>query len=181
MVIQKKGLIPIARSAEKLLEVTQIAERASRAPHIEAELDLPDATTSFFFLRTYLYATESVKNFQLKIVEAKNDDCPIGFTTGQEGVIQEFVLYPDALPAWKADTVRDRVHQEYQLNPGVTSDTWSMALRGRTHGDAGMIRMTASCLAMQDDALLPIPVRVTVTDKAAAQLRGKSSFRSFTC
>lgn len=171
----------LAEWRQRRIEKSQ--DHINNIPQVRASLDTKynSGLPNDFLLRFILLAKEPVTDLQVRIIESKNDDCPIGFTPGDSWVEPEFVRTPDVKPAWEMDHVRYRVRQPDDVPSAITfNETWQMESRGRDHRDPEMVKMTVICRSAETGKPWYLDLPIEISDKARAQLKGSSArFRSF--
>jgi len=144
--------------------------RTERVPRLSAQLDSWGEGSTGFRLSVWLESPEPLARLRVVIREARNLDCPLGFSVGQDGVANE--LPPDLdlegiLPAWKNDTARPIAGCADRIAPGNAA-IWMMETRrdARTSAGAGGIRLKVLAWAERDDEHWELPLPVTLTDRA---------------
>jgi hypothetical protein len=109
---------------------------------------------------------------RVTIAEARENECPLGFTPGQTGVEQH--PEQDSLPpGWRNDPLRHEAAWTEQVLPGEAA-TWQMAFREqlrRQRAGPESIRFRAECTAVAGGKSWQVPVPVTVNGQAERELR----------
>jgi len=163
------------KTFEAQREQLELARRDSlrmRTPTLRGELGLRQPGGATFVLKIGLISPEPVASVQMTIVNL--DDCPVGFTTGQEGV--ETWPEPESLPpGWRHDTTRHVARRDELLVPGAHT-LWVMAYRKAEfeRGEcSGELSLRAEGTFMSREAW-SAQVAVTVTDGARQRLSAAS-------
>lgn len=150
------------------LRVARADSARMRIPVLSAELDLMEPGGARFLLKVRLSSPEAIPG--MRLVVASPHKCPIGFTTGQEGVEP----WPDAdsLPdGWQNATARPEARLDTPLLPGAYAQ-WAMEFRKQHFqlgdGSAGLTLRAEGELASGEPWSVPVPV--TATEGAASRL-----------
>lgn len=144
--------------------------RSERVPRLTAQLDCWGPGSTGFRLSVWLESSEPLLRLRVVLREARNVDCPVGFTIGQNGVANELPEEPGLqgiLPAWESDTLRPIADWDERIAPGNAA-IWAMELRRSAHASAGAdgIRLKVLAWAEVDDETWEQPLSVTLTDRA---------------
>jgi hypothetical protein len=148
--------------------------RIERVPILSARLDCWGSGQSGFGLSVWLESPEPLAKVRVVIREARNQDCPLGFDRGQNGVATQLPPALEAegiLPAWGKDTLHPMADWDDGMAPG-TAAFWKMDLRRCADVSAGAdgVRFKALAWAERDDQHWELPLPVSMTSRARASI-----------
>jgi hypothetical protein len=166
--------------SQRMAAIEEDRRSAERVPRLSARLENWGNAQDHFVLSVRLESPEALSRVKVVVQEARNQDCPVGFSRGQNGVSNE--LPPDLelegiRPAWQAETLHPLADTIERMAPGSAA-VWQMELRrsAKTSAGADGVRFKALAWAERDDHHweLPLPVSMTVNargriNQAAAQ------------
>jgi hypothetical protein len=157
-----------------MAEIERDRRHGERVPRLSARVESWGIGQTGFVLSVWLESPEPLSEIRVVVQEARNSDCPIGFSRQQYGVPSELPPAIEAegiLPAWKSDTVHPLANWTQQMAPG-TAATWHMELRhgASTSSGADGVRFKALAWAERDEQRWELPLPVSITDNARALL-----------
>jgi hypothetical protein len=143
--------------------------RTERVPRLSARLEVWGDGQTGFVLSVWLESPEPLAKIRVVVQEARNRDCPIGFTRGQIGVSNELppMLEAEGIrPAWQTDLLHPLADWTDRMAPG-TSAVWAMELRRTADVSAGAdgVRFKALAWAELDDQHWELPLPVSITQR----------------
>jgi hypothetical protein len=143
-------------------------------PRLSARLETWGNGQNGFVLSVWLESPEPLAKIRVVLQEARNMDCPLGFTRGQIGVADELppMLEAEGIrPAWQTDTLHPVADWTDRMAPG-TPALWAIELRRTANASAGAdgVRFKALAWAECDDQQWELPLPVSITDNARAAI-----------
>lgn len=169
------------RASSRSIDVSQTmaaieSDRRSteRVPRLSARLESWGDRQSGFVLSVWLESPEPLAKIRVVVQEARNRDCPLGFTRGQIGVADELppMLEAEGIrPAWQTEILHPVADWTDRMAPG-TPALWPMELRRTANASAGRdgVRFKALAWAERDDQQWELPLPVSITDNARAAI-----------
>jgi hypothetical protein len=150
-----------------------------RVPRLSARLEGWGNGQDSFVLSVWLESPEALSRIRVVVQEARNLDCPLGFSRGQNGVSNELppnLEVEGIRPAWQAETLHPLADSIDRMAPG-TAAVWQMELRRSASTSAGAdgVRFKALAWAERDDQHWELPLPVSMTDNARALINGAAA------
>ncbi len=148
--------------------------RTERVPRLSARLDSWGNGQNGFLLSVWLESPEPLAKIRVVVQEARNMDCPLGFTRGQIGVGNELppILEAEGIrPRWRTETLHPMADWTDRMAPGAPA-LWAMELRRTANTSAGAdcVHFKALAWAERDDQRWELPLPVSITNNARAAI-----------
>lgn len=161
-------------ATEALAAIEAGRRHAERVPRLSARVECWGAGTERdFTIAVWLESAEALARLRVLLMEARNNDGPLGFRKGQAGVPDGLPWAPEldelngVLPAWRGDSLMPVADWPGErLAPGAAA-LWGLQLRRNAEmgGGSAAVRVKALCTA-GDGEQWEVTVPVTFSDRA---------------